>query len=163
MKTTLNRHDGFTLIEGMIAAVIVGTGLLALSGMQSISFSKNVDANETTRVTTLASDMIERIQFNRQNVDNYNSIDTTASTPCPTSMPFMARGDCLQWKSLLEDSKFRLTNVQGTVTVATTGPTSPSLKERLVTVSITWTGSIRTDTSVTRSRTVTVQTIVAPE
>ena len=163
MTTRLNLQDGFTLLEGMIAAVIMGIGLLALSGMQTISLSKNVDANETTRVTNLASDMIERIQFNRQSVDDYNSLNTTATTPCPAAMPYMARGDCLQWKSLLEDPKFRLTNVQGTVAVQTTGPTSPALRERLVTVSVTWLGSINTDTSVKRTRTVTVQTVVAPE
>ncbi|HKR78105.1 MAG TPA: prepilin-type N-terminal cleavage/methylation domain-containing protein, partial [Nitrospira sp.] len=48
-------NRGFTLLEGMLAAVILGTGLLAMSAMQGIAFVKNVDSSELTRVTTLAS------------------------------------------------------------------------------------------------------------
>ena len=61
-------QSGFTLIESMVAATILAIGLLALSGMQSMSLRKNVSANELTRVSNLAADMVERIQFNRRNV-----------------------------------------------------------------------------------------------
>ena len=51
----LRNDQGFTLIEGMLASVILAVGLLALSGMQGIALVKNVDANELTRVSTLAA------------------------------------------------------------------------------------------------------------
>lgn len=157
----LHGTSGFTLLESMIAALILGTGLLALAGMQTISFSRNVDANELTRVTNLAAEMIERIQFNRRNVMAYNGIDTlNAATQPPTTQP-MARGDYAQWRTLLGESG--LTSIQGSVAVAPTGPTNPSLNQSLVTITVNWFGSIRGETSAKRSRTVIFRTVVAPE
>ncbi len=161
MHATRSAQSGFTLIEGMIAAVVLGAGLLALSGMQAISFGRNVDANELTRVTNLAADMLERIQFNRRNVLAYNNIDTlnTATQP-PTSQP-MARGDYAQWQALLNSSG--LAGVQGRVTVEAIGPTTPPLNQNAVTVTITWSGSMRGETSAMRNKAVTLTTVVAPE
>ncbi|HXF92997.1 MAG TPA: prepilin-type N-terminal cleavage/methylation domain-containing protein [Nitrospiraceae bacterium] len=161
MHATRSAQSGFTLIEGMIAAVVLGAGLLALSGMQAISFGRNVDANELTRVTNLAADMLERIQFNRRNVLAYNNIDTlNAATQPPTSQP-MARGDYAQWQALLNSSG--LAGVQGRVTVAAIGPTTPPLNQNSVTVTITWSGSVRGETSVMRNKVVTLTTVVSPE
>src|SRR5688572_33214248 len=75
-------EQGFSLLEGMLAAVLLGTGLLAMSAMQGIAFVKNVDSHELTRVTILASDMMERIQFNRRNAISYNGINTQSVTNC---------------------------------------------------------------------------------
>src|SRR5262245_60768537 len=121
LKHSLNRFNneqGFSLIEGMIAAVILGTGLLAMSGMQAISLVKNVDANELTRTTNVASDMMERIYFNRRNAASYNGIDTQSATNCTTissTTQAQARGDCFLWDSLVDNTQ--LQNVKGTVAV----------------------------------------------
>ena len=112
-----SRHDGFTLIESMVAAVILTIGLLALTGMQSFSLRKNVDANNQTRVTNLAADMLERIQFNRRKAANYHGINVSSgTTTCPTAAAdVMANGDCTQWRTLLLSSN--LQNIAGTVTL----------------------------------------------
>jgi len=157
----LRERTGFTLLESMIAALLLGTGLLALAGMQTISFSRNVDANELTRVTHLAAEMIERIQFNRRNAVSYNGIDTlNAATQPPTTQP-MARGDYAQWRDLLNASG--LPNIQGRVAVAPTGPTNPSLNQSLVTITVNWLGSIRGENTVKRSRAITFTAVIAPE
>ena len=92
-------EGGFSLIEGMLAAVILAIGVLSLAGMQMFSLGRNVDANETTRVTNFAADIVERIQFNRRNALSYNGIDTNiACTINATTQP-MARGDCDQWRT----------------------------------------------------------------
>ena len=44
MMARCRDEQGFTLLEGMLAAVLLGTGLLAMSAMQSIALVKNVDA-----------------------------------------------------------------------------------------------------------------------
>ena len=102
----------------MLSAVILGTGLLAMSGMQAIALVKNVDANELTRVTSVASDMMERIYFNRRNAVSYNGIDTKSVTNCSgisaTAQP-QAKGDCLLWQSVVVGTQ--LENVQGLVSV----------------------------------------------
>lgn len=155
---------GFTLLEGMLAAVLLGTGLLAMSAMQGIAFVKNVDANELTRITTLASDMMERIQFNRRNAISYNGIDTRSATNCntisATTQP-QAKGDCLLWDSLVDGTQ--LQNVQGTVTVSTNLIPPTELGQRNVNVTITWMGSIASDSTVKRFRSLTMNRVVAPE
>lgn len=167
MSMTLNTdcqgcrsEKGFTLLEGMIASAILTVGLLALSGMQGIALVKNVDANELTRITTLASDMMERIQFNRRNAVAYNGIDTQSVTNCSgisAGAQPMASGDCLLWDTIVDGTQFE--NVRGLVTVsAVKAPTS--LNQRDVTVTITWVGS---SNSAKRSRTLTLQRVVAPE
>lgn len=156
-------EKGFTLLEGMLASVILAVGLLALSGMQGIALVKNVDANELTRVSTLEADMMERIQFNRRNAVAYNGIDTQSGTNCSgisASAQPMAAGDCLLWDSLVDGTQFE--NVRGIVTVSNV--ISPvSLNQRNVTVTVTWTGSMKSDQTVKRSRTLTLQRVVAPE
>jgi type IV pilus assembly protein PilV len=136
-----SRHDGFTLIESMIAAAILTIGLLALTGMQSFSLRKNVDANNQTRVTNLAADMLERVQFNRTKAANYHNINVSSGmTACPTAVAdVMANGDCTQWRTLLLTSN--LPNIVGTVTMS--NPTPPAvdplgLNRYTVTVRVTW-------------------------
>lgn len=153
-------EKGFTLLEGMLASAILTVGLLALSGMQGIALVKNVDANELTRITTLASDMMERIQFNRRNAVAYNGIDTQSVTNCSgisAGAQPMASGDCLLWDSIVDGTQFE--NVKGLVTVSAVKPPT-SLNQRDVTVTITWVGS---SNSAKRSRTLTLQRVVAPE
>jgi type IV pilus assembly protein PilV len=156
-------EQGFSLLEGMLAAVLLGTGLLAMSAMQGIAFVKNVDSNELTRITTLASDMMERIQFNRRNAISYNGINTQSATNCnaisATAQP-QAKGDCLLWDSLVDATQ--LQNVMGTVTVSDIiEPTV--LSQRNVTVTISWVGSLKSDSTVKRARSLTINRVVAPE
>ena len=165
MRRAVGSHEqGFTLVEGMLASVILAVGLLALSGMQSIALVKNVDANEMTRVTSLAADMMERIQFNRRNAASYQGIDTTSASTCTAisaSAQPMANGDCTLWSSLVNGTQ--LQNIRGAVAVspALVGPSV--LNQRNVTVTITWMGSLKSDQTVKRSRSLVLQRVVAPE
>jgi type IV pilus assembly protein PilV len=158
-------QDGFTLIEGMLAGVVLAVGMLALAAMQSMSLGRNVDANEVTRVTNMAADMLERIQFNRARAAAYNNIDTWNGLAPPFALPPatqpMARGDYNQWLNMLNNSG--LTNVRGLVTVTATGPITPPLNQMQVAVTINWLGSVKSETSVRRNKTMTLITIVAPE
>lgn len=159
----LKQTNGFTLIEGMIAAVIVAVGLLALSGMQSNSLGRNVDAKDLTTVTSLAADMVERIEFNRKRVAAYNGINSSNVVTKPATSELMARGDYEQWAALLTSSG--LSGVTGTVTVtlqdANPAINTTSLGRRLVTVAVSW--SAVTQGAGTRTRTVSLSTVVAPE
>jgi type IV pilus assembly protein PilV len=156
-------EQGFSLLEGMLAAVLLGTGLLAMSAMQGIAFVKNVDSSELTRITTLASDMMERIQFNRRNAISYNGINTQSATNCntisATTQP-QARGDCLLWDTLVDGTQ--LQNIQGTVTVSNIIEPA-ALGQRNVTVTISWVGSLKSDSTVKRARSLTINRVVAPE
>jgi type IV pilus assembly protein PilV len=149
----------------MVAAVILTIGLLALTGMQSFSLRKNVDANNQTRVTNLAADMLERVQFNRTKAATYHNINVSSgATTCPTAVTdVMANGDCTQWRTLLLNSN--LQNIVGTVTVS--NPTPPAvdplgLNRYTITVRVTWTEAAGADVAAA-SKTVSVVTVVTTQ
>ena len=54
------KEKGFTLIELMIAMIVLGIGILALIQMQVAAMSGNSSANQMTIATTLAQDQIEQ-------------------------------------------------------------------------------------------------------
>jgi type IV pilus assembly protein PilV len=153
-------EDGFTLLEGMMAAVVLAIGLLALAGMQGISLGRNVDANELTIATNLAADMVERIQFNRRNAIVYGGIDTSNTSTQPAASNIMANGDYTQWQSRLTSSPLK--TAQGRVAVVAIGPTSPPLNQSQVVVTVNWQSS-QASSSILRTRNVTLTTIIAPE
>jgi type IV pilus assembly protein PilV len=157
--TTSKRESGFTLIEVMMAVVILSVGLLALARMQGIALGQNMNANQLTVASNLATDMAERIQFNKWNATAYNLINTTNVATQPPAAQAMANGDYTQWQARLAGSRLR--GVQGTVS-ATPVVTSPTLNQTTVLVTVTWTGS-QGDTIVGIAHTVSVGMIVAPE
>jgi len=162
----INNQTGFTLVEGMIAGTILSIGVLALAGMEGIALTRNVDSTELTRATSLAAEMIERIQYNRKNIAQY-AIDTSNATPCPQSAvtQAMAKGDCDQWIALLSNPQASgLVNVRGVITVpvAPVGTLATLLNQYPVTVTVSWTGASG-DTKVARPKQVVLTTIVSPE
>jgi len=56
------KEKGFSLIELMIAMIVLGIGILALIEMQVAAMSGNSSANQMTIATTLAQDQIERLK-----------------------------------------------------------------------------------------------------
>jgi type IV pilus assembly protein PilV len=150
----------------MIAGAILSIGVLALAGMEGIALTRNVDSTELTRATSLAAEMIERIQYNRKNIAQY-AIDTSNATPCPQSAvtQAMAKGDCDQWIALLSNPQASgLVNVRGVITVpvAPVGTLATLLNQYPVTVTVSWTGASG-DTKVARPKQVVLTTIVSPE
>lgn len=160
-------ESGFTLLEGMIATVILSVGVIAMTAMQGIAITRNVDSTELTVATNLASEMLERIQFNRRNVTAYAGIDT--SIPCAVpAIQIMAQGDCVQWRAMMTNQgasgisqASQLNGVRGVVTV-TPVVTNPPLNQATVAVVVTWTGRSMGTTAATPRR-VTLNTTTAPE
>lgn len=153
---------GFTLIEVMIAMLVLTIGLLAIAGMQGMSFSRNMDASEISVATNLGADILERIRFNRPNVTAYNNIDTLVPGTQPPATQPMARGDYAEWAARLGASG--LASVRGQVTVVTTVFPAPlTTSQSQVTVLLTWSGRARGEAVVLRTRSLTLTTVVTPE
>lgn len=58
--------SGFTLIEVLIAVLVLGIGLLGVAGLQSVALSMNQGSYVRTQATVLARDISDRMRANRQ-------------------------------------------------------------------------------------------------
>ncbi|SHO45685.1 prepilin-type N-terminal cleavage/methylation domain-containing protein [Desulfopila aestuarii] len=87
-------EKGFTLIEVLIAIIILAIGIIALAGMQGTSIKGNKHANSITTSSTWAADTVEQIfaldydslvTGNRTSSDGNNTIawTVTSETPLP--------------------------------------------------------------------------------
>ena len=125
-----NRQRGFTLLEVLIALLVLSIGLLGLAGLQTIGLRSNQMANMRTTATTLVYDIIDRMRANPQGViDGDYKIDTatTPSSPpdcrssaCDTSE--LASFDLGEWKNAivrLPGGTGEITQVAGTPPVNT--------------------------------------------
>ena len=75
-------QSGFTLIEVMIAVVVLATGLLAMAALQAKLASNSADAKARSRVSALLMSVIDD-----QRASGYDSLASFVSTACTTSSP----------------------------------------------------------------------------
>jgi len=61
------RQSGFTLLEVLVAILVLSIGLLGLAGLMASSIRNNHSAYQRTQATWLAYDMIDRMRVNRAN------------------------------------------------------------------------------------------------
>ncbi|MBI3606438.1 MAG: type IV pilus modification protein PilV [Nitrospirae bacterium] len=117
----MQKPNGFTIIEVLIAILILSIGLLGVAAMQTTAIRGNTFSRDTTLGTQLAEEMIERIRVNALNAPGaYNGIDT--SVACGGADPVL--GDCVQWRAALQASA--LLSARGQVTVVTNTPVQES-------------------------------------
>lgn len=105
----MNKNTGFTLIEVLIAMLVLGVGLLGLAGLQATSLSSSQSAYNRSQATELAYDLADRMRANMAEVtaspSTYTTINPTAAAPqadclavsttCTTAK--MAQNDLYQW------------------------------------------------------------------
>ena len=66
------RHmSGFSLVEVMVAVLVLGLGLLGFALLQTMSVRFTQSANHRTQATNLAYDMLDQIRVNRLAVGQY--------------------------------------------------------------------------------------------
>lgn len=146
------RQGGFSLVEGMVALIVLSIGLFGIAGMLDMAISRNTDGSQVSVATNMGTEMMERIRFNHYNAAAYDLIDTTNLSTRPPATQAMAMGDYDQWRTRLNATN--LQNIRGLVTVGTTGPTL--MNQSQVVVQVSWRGGLRTQTLL-------VSTIFAPE
>ena len=61
MITTINKQDGFSLLEVLIALVILAIGLLAVAQMQITAIKGNAFGSGMTSASSLAANTLERL------------------------------------------------------------------------------------------------------
>ncbi|MCY1278727.1 type IV pilus modification protein PilV [compost metagenome] len=63
--TSRSRTEGFTLIEVLIALLVLAIGLLGMASLMLVSVKSNQSASQRSQASTLAYDMAERLRLNR--------------------------------------------------------------------------------------------------
>jgi type IV pilus assembly protein PilV len=71
-KHILRSERGFTLIEALIAFVILSVGLLGIVSLQAIAKTSQHLAIQHTRAVTIADALVERVRVNPTGVATYN-------------------------------------------------------------------------------------------
>ena len=103
-----NHQRGFTLLEVLIAVVVLSIGLLGVAGLQAFGLRNNQDAYMRSQATILAMDIAERMRANMAGVQagaydqgtaNENNGCNDAATGC--SATELAQHDLYQWRSAL--------------------------------------------------------------
>ena len=65
------REGGFTLIEVLVAMLVLAIGLLGLAALQGQGLRFNHDAYVRTQATHMAYDIVDRMRLNRGNLADY--------------------------------------------------------------------------------------------
>jgi len=77
MKQRIDNSTGFTVIEVIIAAIIILFGLLAMATFLGNLMSKNSDKERKTMATTIAEEKIENLRGDALTVDITNADNGT--------------------------------------------------------------------------------------
>ncbi|MDE2091654.1 MAG: type IV pilus modification protein PilV [Gammaproteobacteria bacterium] len=134
---------GFSLLEVLIALVILSVGLLGIAAMISSTVKSNDSAYMRTQATALAYSIIDRMRTNQLAAQNgqYNIALGTAAPGSATicngtgancSSTTLAAFDLAQWKQALASSTNGLPGGDGSIVTAAVGGVTT------VTVTVQW-------------------------
>lgn len=94
------RAGGFTLIESLVALLIMSVGLLGVAALQLASLQANHGAFQRTQATFLIQDIVDRMRANRDaalaGLYDIEFGDAPATTPATT-----AETDVAAWRARL--------------------------------------------------------------
>ena len=119
--TATHKSAGFTLIEVVVALLVMTLGILGVAAMQFKGMQFNQDAFMRSQVSFLAYDLIDRVRVNKDNRTQYVfsewTVDaaTLASFNCPGVTVTTAVQDRECWQKLAaetlpQEMKVELTN-----------------------------------------------------
>lgn len=95
---SLRRQAGLSLIEVLVAVVLLSIGLLGLAGLQASGMRVGQSSIHRSLAAQLAQDMIERLRANVVNADAYN-LSLGDATPACASAPAC---DLRDWRLRLQ-------------------------------------------------------------
>lgn len=137
------RLHGVTMLEVLVAILILTIGLLGTASMQSQMQATQVEAYQRAQAIVLLQDMVDRVNANRKNVDDYVTTSPlgTSLQDCST-LTAVADKDKCDWNNAL----FGAAELQGTQTLGAmigargciTNPVTSMPRE--VVVAVAWQG-----------------------
>ncbi|HPE00801.1 MAG: hypothetical protein RLZ55_1007 [Actinomycetota bacterium] len=118
LPSTAYRQRGLSMVEILVAIVVLSIGLLGLAGLQANSLRTSQSALYRSQAATFAEDMAERMRANLGGARTYE-IDMSAAAPTGTSV---ADRDRAEWLARLAnlpagDGAIAIDAVNRTVTI----------------------------------------------
>ncbi|MFK8027719.1 MAG: type IV pilus modification protein PilV [Gammaproteobacteria bacterium] len=99
-----NSHfqTGFTLIEILVAVIILAIGMLGLASLQINTIKANHGALQKTQATFLAYDIVDRLRANRNSAmaENYDIALAASKPSAGTALPTI---DINDWMTSIEN------------------------------------------------------------
>ena len=141
VQTRPPRQRGYSLIEVMIALVVLSIGMLGIAGLTVAALKDTRDSFNRTKAVAFAWDMAERIRANRSAGNAYAagagsdggcSASETDTSPSTCTSEALAAHDIFEWKAALADTERGLPG--GTGTILFNGASSPPT----YTITVTW-------------------------
>ncbi len=116
-----NKEKGFTLLEVLIALLILGIGILGIAALQFQALRFNHDAYLRTQISITAAEIIDQIRLNDPNAAAYVGNFTLPGAPgaCDLTIPSNAANDLACWRTRL--SQVLPGGSQANITSAVTG------------------------------------------
>ena len=128
-ETVLQRQQGFTLLEVLVALLIVSIGLLVLAALMSTSLKNNQGASQRSQATWLAYDVLDRMRANPIVAATANNGGYNINYGASPSVPGVAGTDLTAWKAELAAA---LPGGDGKISVNSSG---------VVTINVQWNDS----------------------
>ncbi|MDJ0778515.1 MAG: type IV pilus modification protein PilV [Gammaproteobacteria bacterium] len=106
LKLRTNQR-GLSLIESMVALLVISIGLLGIAALQITAMNQNASSLNHSQAVWIAYNMSDRIRANLPEFNNYDGIDTTTgytgdcSTTC--SPDGMRLADAAEWTQLIQN------------------------------------------------------------
>lgn len=86
MLIKMNKQNGFSMIEVLVSLLILGVGMLGLSGLQIASTKGTVNAHSRNIASMLAFDLSERMRANQKGVkEGHYKADSISCSSVPTN------------------------------------------------------------------------------
>ena len=100
------KQSGFTLLEILVAMLVLAIGLLGLAGLMTSSMRNNLSATHRTQATWMAYDIVDRMRANRTSAVTGGYVTAMGTAPACSAAPPAATlpvrdQDIAAWKSQL--------------------------------------------------------------
>ena len=127
---SLSKAKGFTLVEVMVAVLVLAIGLLGLAHLQITSLKNNQSAQSRTIATVMAADILDKMRAN-QTAAQAGSYALAIDADPPSAPGTVAGEDIADWLNTLATE---LPNGDGAINCVAFNVTTPFVCD----ITITW-------------------------
>ena len=110
--------EGFSIIEVLIAVIILAGGMLGLAGLQASGLKSSLSSHQQSQATTFAYDLADRIRANSSQIAIYLATSSgtgNETSSCLTIMgcnPIqMAGHDIFEWKKFVSTLPYAISSL----------------------------------------------------